>query len=500
VLIWLILSTAPATCLDTFGLTPDKRLAKALAGAADACFQCGEKARGAGLHSMARSYYGHALKYDPDHRNTRRVMGFKKKKKDWVLEKDLIPEHDEIDEARREQLESTLVQQTVPIRQKAADELWKFVEDKNLEREQRVLALFHTLRLFPEHASARRAARTSDTTTGLMHDLDGEADTFRARWIQAAGEGEVIAETTPYEIATANKMQKRRGEWVLFHVHVGDNSSEWARVLTQYTEAARKRSIELLGVKVGKPPEKDEDRLHYSIFATRKSYQSFIEKCSNISDPTTRSDAATKADGSEVYKPYGTAYLHPDTENDYAMRDAIAHDIAVKAVLPSTGWNGYYLLRGMGYLNSVQMNGSITSTFWAVKASGATGTEREALPGLGRCAAGWRLLVATECACGGALDFAQLAALRAPDYGERDMAYSFCLADYLVSQHKERLAKFMTSARTELAARRKDKRELESGAELFERLLTTLELDTESFKSAFAAWVGENYLRLPEGE
>ncbi|MCZ7605815.1 MAG: hypothetical protein M5U25_06980 [Planctomycetota bacterium] len=88
----MLLLATPSTRADgNFGITPDKKLAKALADLADTCFECGDIAKQKGLYTYARSFFSHALEYDTDHKKTRKVMGFERKKGAWVLEEDMIP-------------------------------------------------------------------------------------------------------------------------------------------------------------------------------------------------------------------------------------------------------------------------------------------------------------------------------------------------------------------------------------------------------------------------
>ena len=53
---------APAVALDDYGIKAEKKMAKVLADCADACYECGDKAKEKGLYRLARSYFDHALR------------------------------------------------------------------------------------------------------------------------------------------------------------------------------------------------------------------------------------------------------------------------------------------------------------------------------------------------------------------------------------------------------------------------------------------------------
>jgi hypothetical protein len=485
---------------ETFGIEPDRKLAKALEKAADACFQCGDEAKGLGLYSYTRSFFNHALQYDPDHRGTRRVMGYKKKRGTWVLEEDLVPKGDEIVEAKRPELEAKLAERTSGHRKKPAEDLWEFVADHKLERPQRMLALYHVLRLCPEYREAQQAMRVKPGSRGLVHALDDEAETMRVKWIDGGADGAAIEEETAYEKA-GFKMENWRGEWIVVHALIGDKSAEWARTLTKYAGAAHTRSREILGLEQLPAPADDATRFHYTVFSERDAYSKFIEACSNIKNDVTRRESARSGFGARVYGPEGAAFQQPNVENDHFVRDAIAHDLGTRLIGYHTSWSGYWLARGVGYLNSSEMNGSIEQRFWVPKSTAVIESGgREALPGLGFCAANWRLTVAMDVAAGKAMSPAQLAAVRIADYDERHMAYAFCFAEFLSKQHTERLGKFLVSARAERVRRAADKKSDEDAQESVKRLLASLEMDEEQFKQAFATWVAESFVRLPDQE
>lgn len=497
----VLLAHQPASA-DTFGITPDKKLAKALEKTADSCFECGDKAKELGLYTYARSFFDHALRYNPEHRDTRKVMGFKKKGKQWVLEDDLIPLTDKINESKRPELEAKLTEVTLPIRKKAAEALWPFVVSKELTPAQRMLALYHVVRLHPEGREAQRAARSSSANMWYKHALDDEGDTFRQKWISGAPEGEVIEDRTDYERGCGMIMEKRRSPWIVVHTLLqSDKGLEWTRVICQFADASRKRTLELLGQPEPKAPETDEHRLHYTVFRNREHYAKFIETCSNITDAAQRAEYAKVGYGAEVYRPYGAVFLYERLDNDWSLRDAIAHDLGAKAVVRNTGWNCYWLVRGMGYLTSTQMNGSTATRLYAVKTSGVIDSGgRESLPGLGQCAAGWRFEVAMRVAAGKEMTLAQLSKHRPADYGQHEMAHALAYTEFMIGRHKEALAAFLDSARAEMGLRIKEKRAMETSEELLARLMKELGVTPEALHDQFRTFVNENYAQLPATE
>ncbi|MBE7491552.1 MAG: hypothetical protein HS108_07345 [Planctomycetes bacterium] len=488
----------PATAADDFGVPTDKKLAKALSDLAETCYQCGEKAKEKGLYTNARSFFDHALRYDPDHAKTRKVMGFKKKGKNWVMEDDLIPLKDIVNEKKREEIEQKLTAETLDLRTKAAESLWKFVTDTALEPQTRMLALFHVLRLCPEHREAQKAARANPDRRLFKHALDDEHDTLRDKRINEIAAPEKFNELTPYEKTLGYPMAKRRSAWYVFHCDMGEVSESWVEPLTRFAEASRNHQLELMGLTSPPAPKADEHRLHYTAIGTRERFAAFIDKCSGLTDPSERSEIAKVGGGAQVFNPYGSVWLYPNTENDYGLRDAIAHDVSLKDVLRCTDMGGYWLAHGFGYLNSTHMNGSCASTFYGTRASGVINTGgKESLPGLGTCAAGWRLEVLLRLVGGTAIKPGELARLRVNDFTEDHMAAAFCIADYLSSQHKEKLKAFFEGALAERSKRRKDKQAPETGTELVNRLLNELGMDEGAFMVAFKAWAVVNYVKLP---
>jgi hypothetical protein len=494
-----LLYSLPARADAKFGITPDKKLASALESMADTCFECGDIAKGKGLYTFARSYFNHALEYDPDHKKTRRVMGYEKKKGTWILEEDMVPLEDKVAAGKEEATIEKLRAETTPLREKAADTLWKFVEDTKLAPQQRMLALYHVLTICPEHRAAQKAARATPDNGSFRHVLDDEAYTQRTVWIQRASEGVEVTEETQYDKQCGIPFAKRRGGLLFVHMDIDANkNAEWAKVLLQFTEASHAHAFELLGIEAPKPPEKDEHRLHYTVLSQRDRFSRFVEKCSNINDAGLRKDIATNSGGGQTYSPYGAVWLYPDLTNDFGLRDGMAHDIATKEIVRHCGVSATWLMRGLGYMNSTHMNGSVRSKFWVHKATGVIDSGgREALPGMGECAAGWRVEVGMQCAAEVDVTLSQLVKVRDADFSQREVASAFCFTDYLVNQHKAKLAEFLKATHAESQRRMKEKLAPESPSDLVARLYTTLETTETDFQAAFRAWVLANYFVLP---
>lgn len=490
----------PVQATEDFGIATDKKLTKALTDLADTCFACGDKAKEKGLYTNARSFFDHALRYDPDHKNTRKVMGFKKKKNEWVLDEDMIPLKDIVKEEKRREIEDKLVIETREIRTKAADGLFKFVTDTNLAAEQRLLALYHTLLICPEHREAQKAARCSPATMWFSHKLDDDQLIQLEKRVAAAPAPERITVTTEYEKTCGWQMGKRKSPFFVFHCDMGDVSDAWAETLTRYAEASRSHAIELMGLEAGTPPKEDANRLHYTVLNTRDRFGTFVEKCSGIDDAAQRAEIAKVSGGTPTYKPYGSVWLYLSLENDFGLRDGVAHDVALKEVFRCTGDGAYWLAQGMGYLNSTHMNGSTSAKFYGVKSSSVIDTGgKESMPGLGECAAGWRMKTLIALAANKCLKPSDLIRLRVNDYNEDHMALAFCLSDYLASEHKDKMKTFYEGAFKERMARAKDKKAGETPQEVLTRLLAALGMDETALMNSFKAWAVSNYAKLPTG-
>ncbi|MBZ0137186.1 MAG: hypothetical protein K8I27_12530 [Planctomycetes bacterium] len=491
-----------AGAIEKFNIDPEKKLAKKLEDTGDVCFECGDIAKGKGLYRLARSYFSHALEFDIDHKKTRKVMGFERKKGKWVLEEDMVPPKDIINENKRAELEEKLRVETLELRRKAAEDLWAFVANDEIAVNQRMLALYHVIRLYPEGREAQKAARSSPDYMWYKHQLDDESDTNRIKWIARAPKGEVIEENTPYEKASGLAMKKRKTDWIVFHADVADKSAEWAETLIQFTEASRDHAFEILGVDKPAAPKEDAQRLHYTVIRDRERFAKFVENCSGITDPTHRKEAATISHGTPTYNPYGAVWLYPSLENDYGVRDGIAHDVASKEIFRLCGPDGaYWLARGLGYINSTHMNGSTSSIFYGVKMTGVLDTGgAEALPGFGNSSAGWRVQVGMELVGGTEIKLSHLVKLRVGDYSQREMAHAFCYTDYLLHEHKDKLNEFLQACYEERARRYNAKEDAETAADILQRLWETLVLTEDQFMEKFRVWAQTTYFELPSGE
>ena len=228
----------------------------------------------------------------------------------------------------------------------------------------------------------------------------------------------------------------------------------------------------------------------------------FVDKCSGIPDASERKVRGEQSGGTPVYNPYGAVWFYPRLENDFGLRDGLAHDLAYKEIVRNTGGEQFYwLLRGFAYQVSTQMNGSIHSKFFATKSTGVIDTGgAEALPGFGDSPAGWRLMVGMELAAGTALTLTDLCKGRPQDYTNREMAAAYCLTDYLLHEKKEKLAAFLDSAYKEFIARYKEKKNPEDALELMNRLLESLEMNEQEFMDAFRIWALANYFDLNSAE
>lgn len=491
-----------AGAIEKFNIEPDKKLAKKLEDTADVCFECGDVAKGKGLYRLARSFFSHGLELDEDHKKIRKTMGFKRKRGKWLLEEDMVPAKDIINEKKREELEEKLRVETLEMRKEASEELWEFATNEELLTAQRMLALYHVIRLYPEGREAQKAAKSSPDYMWYKHQLDDEADTNRVKWIQRAPTGELIKEPTPYQNASGLAMTARKTDWIVFHTDLGNDSAQWAETLIQYAEASRDHVFELLGLEKPKAPDKDELRLHYTVMQSRERFSKFVEACSGITDTAHRKEVAAVSFGTPTYSPYGAVWLYPNLANDYGVRDGIAHDVASKEIFRLCGGEGaYWLARGLGYINSTHMNGSTSSIFYGVKTSGVLDTGgAEALPGFGNSSSGWRVQFGMELTGGTELKLSHLVKLRVGDYSQREMAHAFCYTDYLLHEHKDKLNEFLQACYKERARRYNEKEAAETPQEILERLWTTLVLTEEQFMEKVRVWALANYFELPAEE
>lgn len=490
---------APAVALDDYGIKADKKLTKALEDCADACYECGDKAKEKGLYRLARSYFDHALRYDPEHKNTRKTLGYKKKKGEWVLEDDLILLTDKINESKRAELEAKLWAETAPIRTKASAALLAFVNDTKLDPALRLLALYHVARLDPENRDCQRATRSTADRMWYKHAVDDDHDINRDKRIARATTGTKLAEESEYRKLSGIPFDSWRADWVVIHLDIGEQAATWGPALTQYAEASRSHALEMLGLENGTAPAKDEHKLHYTVLRERERFGRFIETCSGIEEASRRKEIAQVGGGTPVERPYGACWLYPNLDNDYGIRDGMAHDLAQKQITIHTGDGAFWLAFGAGYLNSTHMNGSTSSRFYAVKSSQIIDTGGvEALPGFGESPAGWRLRVVMEITGGKRTKLRELAYSRPADYDNRAMAHAYCYTDYLINMHREKLAVFLKASYEERMKRIKAKEAGETPGAILDRLFATLELDEANFQAEFEKWCLTNYIKLPE--
>lgn len=490
-----------AQTYERFGIEPEKKLAKKFEKLADTCFKCGDTAKEYALYTYARSWFNYGLMFDPDHRKIRKTMGYKKKRGKWVLEEDMVPLEDQVREDRKGELIAKLWAETKPDREAAVKDLWEFVKDTKLERDQRLLALWWVLKFDPDHAFALRAARATKGDNDFLSDLDEDARALRIKWIADGQEPEVISEQTTYEKDSGISMSKTRTDFAIFHVKTKSKSDEWAKALNQFCDASRAHALKQLGYERGKAPAKDANRLHYTVLGDRDEFKQFVYKCSGIKDAAQRKEVAEHSGGTPTYAPYGAVWYYPSQDNDYGLRDGIAHDVASKEIFRLTGPNAYWLSRGVGYMNSVHMNDSTQAKFFGVKTTGVIDTGgAEALPGLGNSAAGWRLRVAMDVAGGQSLKLSELFSLRVAAFTSREMASAFCMTEYLMTKHKEGLKKFLDAAFEDRKARYKEKKASASGNELREMLYEALGKQESELMDDFGKWVTENYTKLPTDE
>lgn len=498
----LALSAPQPTQAEDFGIEPDRKLSRALEKLADVMFECGDEAKGKGLYTYTRSYFNYGLQYDPDHRKIRRTMGFKKKRGSWVLDEDMVPLTDKINEAKRDELLQKLADDTSDIRKEAAEDLWDdFVADTKLALPQRMLALYHVIRIYPEHRGAQKAARATADRMWFKHKLDEHAAVNRVKWIGRGDKGETVEDKTGYEETLGYNIPNRRSDWFVVHVDISDKpkSESWAEELTRYADACRVRNFEMLGLEAPeKAPEEDANRLHYTVFSQREKFAAFVDRCSGIRDASERK-ARAESGGTPVYNPYGAVWLYPNTDNDYGIRDGLAHDLAYKEILRHTRSEGmYWLPRGFAYLASTKMNGSVHSRFYATRSTGVIDTGgAEALPGFGPSPAGWRLKVGMMVAGKQTIPLGKLTQISGQHYGEDEIAAAYCYVDYLVNEHQEKLGEFLKSAHEEAIRRYREEEKPESAVELQERLLKTLGMTEEAFMTAFEKWALMNYFDMP---
>jgi len=500
----MMLAATPAVaplCQEPGGIVPEKKLARALEKLADTCYQCGEKAKEIGLYTNARSFFDHALRYDGDHKKTRKVMGYRKRGGKWVLEEDMVPLSDKIVESRRPELELKLYQRTAEIREKAAESVFAFAADDKLELDQRLLALSHTLRLHPTHASALAMLRTTmDQRFGPAHELD------RSYWhgsesrLALVSAGATFEEQTEYEKKMEKSYKKLRSSNFIFHWNLGETGDLWMPDASRWCEAGLALDSELLGVELKEPGEDDARRLYFSVVSTREEFGKFVEKCSNIPDGSKRSEIGKAGFGTQVREPLGGVWLYSLTTKNDGLRDQLTHQVGTQVISSQIGWRLYWMVRGFGYQASSRISATITSRFFAVKSTSVIDTGgKESLPGLGGTPAAWRIqtLIGLQ---EGSLSLDDLTAGQGARFSDTDAAFSFCLMDYLLIEKQEQLKAFLKDAAKVRFERYNDKQQPESAAELQERLMRHLETDATGFMAAFKEWAFKSYIDFGKDE
>ena len=479
---------------------PDKNLAKELKNLAEVCYKCGENAREKGIYTYARSFYDYALRYDLDHKETRKVLGYKKKKNEWVLSGELaVPSSNTCKPGTEKELLGKLWPETLPVREKAADALFKFVEDKKLDRAQRLIALYHIIQLCDTHAKSR-AVLNHVTNEGLwISALDQDAAKDRASWA-AAAKVEKTEDKTPYEEKLKITFSKFRGERVLVQAYVGNLSESMAESCARMGDASIARAYNLLGLEMPAAATADVSRYHFTVFNVREDYAKFVENCSGIDDNSKRREAA-QASGCGTRNPFGTVWLNTNNDNDESQRDAVAHAVGSFIISAHCGWNLYWLTRGFAYFMSTQMMGSTKATVFASMKSTAPLIDSggvNSLMGLGTCAEGWRWRIARTAATDKLATLTQMTTAQVAGYDEQRMAQAFCLVDYLVNAHREKLSGFLKGSVEESKKRKADGKAAETPQEAQDRLLKELGQTEDDFNKAFREWVLATYINLPQ--
>lgn len=490
------ISSRPAHALEDFGLEPDKKMAKAFEDMADACYECAAVAEKKGLNLLARSYYNHALEYEIDHKKTRKRMGYKKKKNKWVLKEDMLPTRDAVPEAKRAEREQALVNETADIRREAADKIFEFAKNPDLDMKTRMLAVFHTIRMLPDHRGAQKALRTRIEGEFAIHALDDLYWSSRQKWIDAEDEGKAIDEQSSYEKTAGIEMTKTETDWLVWHVRLGGHSKEWVQNLAKFGEASRNQVFEALGMKEPKPPAKREHKLHYTVFDTREDFKVFVNKCSGHPDAAYRKEVANAGGGMNVNNPFGAVWLYPGKASPRWMHDSISHELAGMEIQRHTGNAGFWLMKGFGYLMSSRMSSTTSARFFAVKKSQMIDSGGvDALPGFGDSPCGWRLQVAMQVVAESAMDSLELATTSEPT--NISMAHALAYVEFLLSEKKEKFKAFLKDAQSERGKRFKNQQPPEDATEIHGRLTAAMETSTKGLHEEFRQWVIANYIRLP---
>lgn len=502
-LVALCVMREPVSAHDT-GITPDKKLAKELQGLADLCYAMGIKAKDSGIYNYAKSFFNHALLYDPDHKETRKILGFKKKGKEWVADKEDygMPLRNTIRAEKEREAYERVWRETKAEREKAADKLYEFVADTKLDTKQRLLALYHLIQIDPWHEKGHRAAGMESAPQGAdepwIHRLDADFTHQRKDWMAATPQATAVAEKTPYEEQMGINFGKARGQRFMFHVDCPLNAEQIALRLTPFADATLAKAADYIGLALEEAPKDDAKRLHYTVFDARPNYAKFIETCAGIEDANRRREIAEQGWGYATRKPAGNVWLFPRPEQDAALRDGIAHEIGASLISGKCGYRLYWLNRGFGFTMSNRAMGTVRASFAPVKGTQVIASDVESMPGDGTCTAAWRFRVLVAIAGGKAFGLSELTKATVATFGELHCAFAFCYVEYLLAKHRDKLAPFLKDAYDDTYARYQKKEPPENGEATLARLLKHLETTSDALQADFALWAVDNYLRLPK--
>ncbi len=490
---------------DDTGIAADKKLAKELENLADLCYAMGIKAKDSGIYNYAKSFFNHALLYDPDHKETRKILGFKKKGKEWVADKEDygMPSRNTIRPEKEDEVYKKIWSDTKAEREKAADKLYEFVADTKLDNKQRVLALHHLMLIDPWHVKGHRAAGMDNTEPGTSTDLwthKLDADIYHARrdWQKDAPAATAVKDKTPYEDAMGVLFGKARGERFFIHVSCVGSAEQIALNLAPYADATWRKACEYLGTTPEEAPKEDAKRLHYTVIDDRPNYAKFIESCAGIDDAQRRKEIAEQGWGYATRKPTGNVWLYPRPEVDAGLRDGFAHEIGSYSIASKCGYRLYWLNRGFGFTMSNRAVGSVRANFAPVRGSQVIPSDVEAMPGNGTNAAAWRFNVVLAIAGGKTLGLSALTRASSATFGEQQCAFGFAYTEFLLTKYKDKLAPFLKDAYDDTYERYKKKEQPESGDETLARLMKHLDTSSDALQTDFALWAVDNYLKLPK--
>jgi hypothetical protein len=501
----LLCSLHSPVAADETGIAADKKLAKELENLADLCYAMGIKAKDSGIYNYAKSFFNHALLYDPDHKETRKMLGFKKKGKDWVADKEDygMPTRNTIRPEKEREVYEKIWLETKDIREKAADKLYEFVADPKLDTKQRVLALHHLMLIDPWHVKGHRAAAMDNTEAGTStdpwtHKLDAEFSHNRRDWLKDAPKATAVKDKTPYEETLGMSFGKARGERFFIHVNCAGDGEQVALNLAPYADATWLKCCEYMGITPDDTPKEDAKRLHFTVLDDRPNYAKFIESCAGIDDAQRRKEIAEQGWGYATRKPTGNVWLYPRPQEDAGLRDGMAHEIGSYTIASKCGYRLYWLNRGLGFTMSNRACGTVRANFSLVRGSQVIPSDVEAMPGNGTCTAAWRFLVVLAIAGGKTLGLTELTRSNSSNFGELQCAFGFAYTEFLLTKYKDKLAPFLKSAYDDTYERYKKKESPESADETLARLLKHLDTSSDALQTDFALWAVDNYLKLPK--